>query len=213
VTASLAPSEPRKLTLYDVGMEGIIIADILTESEGELTPELEARLDELMRKGPDKIEAAARVLRQIESDAAACDAEAARLKGRKEMFERQAQNLKARMVFAVDAAFSGKVKTALFTIWTQKARDTVAVSLAEGFTVDIVRADHPELVKTEYQLDKAAALRIWEEHAEQIKLAREALADPEAPEAAKRHATELLKLIPECLYIEEKIGNRYLRVK
>lgn len=208
----VVPAAPR-MTLYDVGMEGVIIADILTESEGELTPELEQRLDELMRQGPERVEAAAMVLRQIEADASACDTEITRLKQRKESFERQAENLKKRMVFAVDAAFSGKVKTARFSIWTQKSADGLSVALAEGFTPEMVREDHPELVKTEYRLDNAAARELWARHSEAIKDARAVLADLGSTDEQREQAHQVLALIPECLSIEERKGTRYLRVK
>lgn len=119
------------MNLYDISLEGLQIADLLIENEGELTPELEARLDELMIAGPERIEAAAMVVRHLEADMLACSQEAQRLAERAASFSRNVASLKRRMTFAVDAAFSGKVKTARFSIWTQKSADTVAFDLAE----------------------------------------------------------------------------------
>jgi hypothetical protein len=184
VIASNAPSN--KLTLYDISLEGMLIADILTENEGELTPELEARLDDLMRAAPDRIEAAAMVLRQFETNAAICKHEIERLNERKASFENQADKLKERIRLAVDAAFNGKVKTPRFTIWTQKAADSVAFDLAEEFTLEMLQQDHPALVKTELKLDKAAIKAIYERQPD---------------------------ILPEAIFVDEKEGSRYLRVK
>jgi hypothetical protein len=46
-----------------------------------------------------------------------------------------------------------------------------------------------------------------------VKLAQSVLAHPDATEEEKTAAREALKVIPECLAIEEKEGSRYLRVK
>ena len=182
--ASNAPSN--KLTLYDISLEGMLIADILTENEGELTPELEARLDDLMREAPDRIEAAAMVLRQFEANAAICKHEIERLNERKVSFENQVDKLKERIRLAVDAAFNGKVKTPRFTIWTQKAADSVTFDLAEEFPLEMLQQDHPALVKTELKLDKAAIKAIYE-------------CQPDT--------------LPEAIFVNEKKGSRYLRVR
>jgi|GEM_PF-7114561 len=174
-----------KLTLYDISLEGMLIADILTENEGELTPELEARLDALMREAPERIEAAAMVVRNIEADAAVCCAEAARLMERAKGFENQAKRLKDRMALAVDAAFNGKVKTARFSIWTQKAADTVAFDLREEFTINMIEQDLPEAVRTKKELNKQALREMY---------------DAGVP-------------LPEAIFVEENQGKRYLRIK
>lgn len=180
-----ALSAPSKLTLYDISLEGMQIADILTENEGELTPELEARLDALMRGAPERIEAAAMVVRSMEADAEVCKAEAQRLLERAKGFENNAQRLKDRMAIAVDAAFSGKVKTARFSIWTQKAADSVAFDLREEFTIDMLEQDLPNAVRTKKELDKRALREMF---------------DAGMP-------------LPESLYVEETTGKRYLRIK
>ena len=176
----------KKATLYDITLEGMIITDILTESEGELTPELESRLDALMREAPDRIEAAAMVLRQLEANAESCKHEADRLTERKKSFENQATRLKDRIRLAVDAAFNGKVKTPIFTIWTQKAADSVAFDLSEEFTLEMLQQDRPDLVKTELKLDKAAIKAVYER-------------EPDT--------------LPEAILVDKQEGSRYLRVK
>jgi hypothetical protein len=173
------------LSLYDISVEGLQIADLLTENEGELTPEIEARIDALMQAGPDKMEACAMVLRTIEANTLACKNEAARLAERAQGFENNAKHLKERMTFALDAAFSGKLKTSRFTLWTQKSADTVAFDLREEFTLEMLRQDCPELVKVNLELDKSACKRMREEGS----------------------------TLPEAIFVEENEGKRYLRIK
>lgn len=180
-----ASTAPSKLTLYDISLEGMVIADIFTENEGELTPELEARLDSLMQAGPDRVEAAAMVVRHMEADADVCKAEAQRLMERAKGFENNAQRLKERITVAVDAAFSGKVKTSRFTVWTQKAADSVAFDLRKEFTLDMLEQDIPAVVRTKKELDKRALRDMY---------------DAGLP-------------IPEAVFVEETQGKRYLRIK
>lgn len=174
-----------KMTLYDISLEGLVIADILEANEGELTPELEERLNRLMQEGPDRIEAAAMVVRTIEANALACKAEAQRLAERAKGFENNVQRLKDRMTIALDCAFGGKVKTARFTIWTQKSADTTAFDLREEFTLEMLKEDNPELVRTKLELDKQACKRILEEAGE----------------------------LPESIFVDHSEGKRYARIK
>ena len=183
---TVATAETKKLTLYDISVEGMVIADILTDNEGELTPDLEERLDTLMREAPDRIEAAEMIRRQLEYNAVACAAEAKRLTERKKSFETQAERLEKRMVLALDTAFSGKVKTPRFTLWTQQAKGKVSIDLAEGFTVEMVQQDNPEIVKTEQSLDTVIIRAMYER-------------DP--------------KSLPESISVDAKEGDRYLRVR
>lgn len=180
--ALIASSKP---TLYDISLEGLQIADLLTENEGELTPEIEQRIDALMQAGPGRVEAAAMVVRNLEADADACKAEAQRLIERAQSFENNAKRLKDRMTIALDCAFNGKVKTARFTLWTQKAADTVAFDLHEGFTVDMLEEDLPAAVRIKKELDKRALREMYEAGLQ----------------------------LPESVFVEETIGKRYVRIK
>lgn len=174
-----------KMTLYDISLEGLQIADLLTEAEGELTPEIEARLDALMQEGPERIEAAAMVVRSIEADAEVCKAEARRLLERAASFENNAQRLKDRMVFALDLAFNGKVKTPKFTIWTQKGADTVAFDLREEFTIDMLHEQLPAAVRIKKELDKRALRDMFDAGLD----------------------------LPESVFFEETPGKRFVRIK
>lgn len=202
-----------KMTLYDLSVEGMQIEDMLTAAEGELTPELEERFDALLREGPQRIEAAAMVVRGLEASAAVVKDEEGRLRERRMSLEKQADKLKDRMVFATDAAFSGKVKTALFTIWTQKAADSTSIALDEAYTIDQLREERPELVKTECSIDNAAVRQLLKANETSLKAASDILSSPDSSETEKAWARETLAIIPDALDIEEKQGKRYLRIK
>ena len=203
----------KRMTLYDLTIEGLQIADMLTENEGELTPELEARLDALMQAGPERLEAAAMVVRNIEADALVCKAEADRLAERALSYEKNAKRLKDRIAIALDAAFNGKVKTAKFTLWTQQAQESMSIELSEEFTLEQLEQDHPGLVKTEKSIDTAAVRRLIAANRAALDKASAVLADPEATEEQTAAAKEALAVIPEALDIEIKPGKRYARIK
>lgn len=125
----------------------------LTESEGELTPELEKKFDDFLRSGKDKLEAGAMVMRGFELEADACKQEAHRLTVRALALENNATRLKRLILYALDGAFAGKVKTALFTIWGQTSAPTQSIDLAP--MVDL--KDLPEtFVRVKRELAKDA---------------------------------------------------------
>lgn len=138
------------MNLYNLTVEGAEINRILTENEGELTPELEARLDAILGEGKDKVEAAAMVVRSLEASRDACAAEADRLAKRAYSFDKNIDSLKTRILYAVDAAFDGKVKTDKFTIWGQSSADTVGFEVA----ADADLSQMPEVTRITYALDK-----------------------------------------------------------
>ena len=143
------------MKLYDVAIEGQAIERLLEASQGELTPELEERLDALMLGGKEKIEAAAFVRSNLKADAKACRDEAARLDSRADAYETQAKRLEERMLVAVDAAFGGKVATPMFTIWGQNTGASVSFDVAPD--ADLQKVD-PRFVRTTYALDKRLLL-------------------------------------------------------
>lgn len=173
-------------TLYDLSKEGLEIFDALTDSLGELTPEFEERLDKLMLEGPQKIEAAAMAVRTLEQNAKACEEEAERLRQRAKSFDVQAGRLKQRMVAVLDTAFGGKVKTPLFSVWTQKNADRILADLIPGVTAEMLYAEAPALVRVKYELDRLECVRRFE--------------------GGDRS-------MPPLLVFEEKKGERSLRIK
>src|SRR5258708_24872570 len=119
------------MKLYDVPMEIASFEMEIEAAEGVITPELEARWEQFVAAGKDKIEAAAMVIQTIKAQGEACEAEAYRLKKRADSLSRNVERLKELTISAVDS-FGGKVKTSLFTIWTQDSAATKSVDLAPG---------------------------------------------------------------------------------
>lgn len=173
----------KKMTLLDLGIEGIQIYDLLEESMGELTPELEERLDALMKGGAEKIDAALAVRRRLDAEAEFIGSEINRLQARKKSLESQKGNLSNRIVFALDNAFSGKIKTVHNTAWTVKGRTSTLIGLAPDADMEQVRTEYPELVEVSYSLDSKAIKAL----------------DPEN--------------IPNSITVDEKTGPRFLQAR
>ena len=120
------------MKLYDLPAEFSELELALTESAGELSPELEQRFDAFLRAGKDKIEAGAMVVRGFEIEAEACKLESKRLVERSGALEKNAARLKKLILFALDGAFAGKVKTTLFTVWAQTSTPCISFDLMPG---------------------------------------------------------------------------------
>lgn len=120
------------MKLYEISIEAAAIEQLLTDAEGELTPELEQHITEFLRGGKEKLEHAACVLQSLAVQAEACRAESVRLDNRRRALERNSERLKSLMLIALDAAFGGKIKTAMFTIWGQTSAGSATFALAEG---------------------------------------------------------------------------------
>lgn len=154
-------------SLYTLAEESLEISRILEETAGELTPELEQRLDELMSGSEAKLESAAHVVRMLENQAHECGEEIIRLEDRAKSFFRQAEALKQRMQFVVDSLYSGKLKTAKWTLYTQKSPDTVYFQQRDGTDLVALLAERPELVRVKMELNKTA-LRESYDRAEEL---------------------------------------------
>lgn len=174
-----------KPTLYEVGIEGAEIEALLIEGDGELSPELEIRLDAFLASGKDKLDGAAIVVGRLESSAAYCEIQAKRFKERAASFDNNAKALKNRILFAVDVAFAGKVKTDSFTIWGQNSAATVAFDVAPDADLAKLAETNPGIIRTTLSLDKQV-----------LKM--------------KHDAGEEL---PSAVTVMENPGTRYLRIK
>lgn len=174
------------MKLYDIPIEANLIEAELSDNAGELTPELEQRIAGFLRDGKDKIEAAAIVVRSLEDDAEICRGEAARLLKRAEGLEASANRLKGLMLFAVDEGFSGKVKTAKFTVWGQNSAASVGFELKPGIDIYRLVQDAPWCVRT---------------------------SDPVLDRKALHDAHKAGVEMPAALDVQEKPPTRYLRIK
>lgn len=99
----------------------------------------------------DKADNYAKVIRSLEADAAACDAEAKRLRAKKQTIENNIKRMKSALQFAMQMTGKTKFKTALFTFGIRKNPASVVIDAAN------VR-DFPEqyIIESEPILDKMA---------------------------------------------------------
>ena len=83
----------------------------------------------------DKADGYAKVIRTLEGDAAACDAEAKRLRSKKQIIENNIKRMKQALQYAMEATGKTKFKTALFSFGIQK--NPAAVVMDEGYIENI----------------------------------------------------------------------------
>lgn len=109
------------LRLYDIVNELNEIDALLDESEGDLTEEIQARLDKLTHDFDKKVDSVCRLRTNRIASADACDVEIARLQKRKKAHQRSADSLRLFLLGAMTRLGKEKVKTAAFTVYMQKA--------------------------------------------------------------------------------------------
>lgn len=111
----------------------------------------------------DKAENYAKVIRMLEGDAAACDAESKRLKGKKTIIENNIKRMKSALQYSMEVTGKTKFKTALFSFNIQK--NPASVVIDEAYIENI-----PEkfLIARDPDVDKKAlrdALKAGDEEA------------------------------------------------
>ena len=99
----------------------------------------------------DKADNYAKVIRSLEADAAACDAEAKRLRAKKQTIENNIKRMKSALQYSMQATGKTKFKTALFSFGIRKNPASVVVD--EPYLENI-----PErfLIQQEPTIDKKA---------------------------------------------------------
>lgn len=226
------PLVRQRMTLYEVTLEAKLIEEALIASDGELTPELEERFDNLLRQGPARIEAAVSIVKELIATADGAAAEVKRMQARKQSFLRNADTLKARVVIALDEAFGGKVKTGRYTVWTQAPKECTKVEfLAAPDLIEHLYIARKDLVvpTVTFAIDEEAVLAIWEAErpereaylAEMERRAR-LLAEFEAAAPEQRGAVEPppaeelcppVTNLPEVISVSVTRGDRFLLVR
>ena len=98
-----------------------------------------------------KAENYAKIMRQLEADAAACDAESKRLKNKSKTIENNIKRMKTALQYAMEVTGKTKFKTALFSFGIQK--NPAAVVMDEAYIENI-----PDrfLIPQDPQIDKRA---------------------------------------------------------
>lgn len=94
-----------------------------------------------------KAEGYAKIIRMLEGDAAACDAESKRLKTKKITIENNIKRMKAALQYAMQATGKTKFKTALFSFGIQKNPASVVIDHAGKVPANYWIPQPPELDK------------------------------------------------------------------
>ena len=109
-----------------------LTADYLNLLEMAEDPDIDGQafmdtLDGIEGALEDKAEGYAKVIRTLEGDAAACDAEAKRLRNKKQTIENNIKRMKSALQMAMEATGKRKFKTPLFSFGIQKNPAAVIV--------------------------------------------------------------------------------------
>lgn len=147
MTTATTESAPTRLKLWEITEELDAIGEALIEGGGELTPELEARLDALEGEFERKVERIALYVQECNANAAAVKLEADRLTARARAFERKADGLKNYLLFTMKRADWDKLTTPLVSVGVQKnSRPSIRwpgdpATAPEAFRRTIVQVD------------------------------------------------------------------------
>lgn len=160
------PAPRPRLTLYDATDALLTVREWLEESEGELTPEIEALLARAEGDFETKCERVALFIREQEAEAAAIEQEVARLALRLKARQRTATNLKAYLQREMERAERVEVKRPLVTLRLQKSAPAVTAVLVGDGDLPALRGDPawaPFLaeVPASVRLDRKALIDAW----------------------------------------------------
>lgn len=153
------------VALYDLSNARAILDEWLNESEGEVTPELEALLAELDVKADEKIERVALYIRERLARAAAVKEEVQRIQAIQKREEKAAESLKAYLHREMERLGKDKVNGLLCTVALQKNPPAVGTLLTDADLAVAYREEDPALagvgqfiveIPTSYRLDKDA---------------------------------------------------------
>lgn len=152
------------VTLYELANARDILDEFLAESEGEVTPALEALLEELDGKAEDKIERVGLYIREQLATANAIDEEAKRLAARSAARKRAAEGLKAYLKRQMERLDKTKVDGLLCTVAIQKNSQPSVTSSCEPNALYAIDEARPFVKRAEvvtYTIDREALLAAW----------------------------------------------------
>ena len=99
----------------------------------------------------DKADNYARVIRNLEADAAACDAEAKRLRNKKQTIENNIKRMKSALQYSMQVTGKVKFKTSLFSFGIRKNPPSVVID-----TANVRDFPNEYIIESEPILDKKA---------------------------------------------------------
>ena len=124
-------------TLYDLTSEWIEIEDQIAEAGGELTPEIEARIESLISESEGKLESYVRVIRDYRARAAVRKEEAERLEKSAKSASNTADFLESRLLQHLRVRnVTDPVKAGPFTIKRAKAGGSLPLQIVGEVPTD-----------------------------------------------------------------------------
>ncbi len=149
-----------RVTLYEIADLKGLIDEALEESGGELTPEIEASLNEWDEKFADKAERVALYICEVESKADACRTAAKNLTTRAASFDRRVDSLKQYLLNQMEKVGKTKIEGVLKTVAIQKNPPSVVGELDGMALDDLDTACSPfvRVVPRSVSLDRRAIL-------------------------------------------------------
>jgi vacuolar-type H+-ATPase subunit E/Vma4 len=153
--------------LYDLAEAREILSQFLEETEGEVTPEIEALLDQLDGQVTEKVERVGLYIREQVVTAAAIKEEEQRLSARRKALERAVEGLKNYLQRQMERLGKTKVDGLLCTVALQKSPPSVRCTL-DGFGLvqllesgDETKASLVTLVPESYKVNGTAVLAAY----------------------------------------------------
>lgn len=145
------------MTLYEMTAESIAIMDAIEEAGGEITPEIQGRLDALGESLPAKADAYCKLIRHFQARAAALDLEAVRLGEAAARDEKAAKRLKDHLLACMAMAGQRKVSTDLFGVSVCKNGVPSITWTLSPYALPV------HLRRTKIELDSEAARKVLKE--------------------------------------------------
>lgn len=105
-----------RLRLYEIAAEWRLIDQAIEEMDGEVPPEILARMDELSALVPETVDAVAKLVREREAEAGAYHAESQHFAAKAKACQAAADRLKAYLRHHIEACGLDRVKGALFRV-------------------------------------------------------------------------------------------------
>lgn len=129
-TTEPAHEEKRRLSLYEITEELAALDELLEETEGEVTPEIEAWMEEFGPMLMRKVDSIGRYCTSLTAAAAACKAEEARLAKRREVLEEKVAGLRRLLEMAMSRRGASRLEGQVFTARRQKNGGRPALAVA-----------------------------------------------------------------------------------
>lgn len=147
------------MKLYEVSAELRSIDHAIEAMDGELPPDLEARLDALEGEFSNKVHGVCALIREHEQKAEAYKAEASRLDGRRKHYEAAARWLKEYLQGALRVRQLERVDTGLFVVRIQRnGTPRIEWQSSDPFPQEFLRMEPTEDRKAIQEAYKAGAL-------------------------------------------------------